>query len=173
MKPPATGFNARTASTASAALCAAWLATTAPGVQAADTMAAERPAPRAAASNQAHPLAAAQAHIKAQHWAAAIAELRRADTPASADWNNLMGYAQRKLTPPDLVAAQRHYDNALRINPQHQGALEYAGELALMKSDLATAEKYLATLARLCSTPCEPLDDLKEAVARYKAGGKS
>ena len=144
---------------------ALWAAT---AVQAADTTPVERPAPRAAAA----PLAAAQGHIKAQNWAAALSELRRVDAPANADWNNLMGYAQRKHTPPDLVAAQRYYDNALRINPQHQGALEYAGELALMKGDLATAEKHLATLTTLCSTPCEPLDDLKKAVAHHKAGGK-
>ena len=158
----------RSARSASAAFFAVWLAAAAPAVQAADTTPAERPAARAPAP----PLAAAQDHIKAKNWSAAIAELRRVDAPANADWNNLMGYAQRKLTPPDLVAAQRYYDNALRINPQHQGALEYAGELALMKGDLATAEKHLATLNKLCSTPCEPLDDLKQAVARHKAGGK-
>ncbi len=145
------------------------LACLAGAARAADTTPVEAPAPRAAAS----PLAAAQAHIKAQRWGAAIAELKRTDLQGNADWNNLMGYAQRKQTPPDLVAAQRHYDNALRINPQHQGALEYAGELALMKGDLATAELHLATLTKLCSSPCEPLDDLKQAVAKYKAGGKS
>jgi Flp pilus assembly protein TadD len=149
------------------ALLAMALAASLPA-QAADTTPLERPAPRAPAQ----PLAAAQEQIKAQKWSAAIAELRRADLPSNADWNNLMGYAQRKQTPPDLAAAQRYYDNALRINPQHQGALEYAGELALMKGDLATAEKHLATLTRLCSSPCEPLDDLAKAVARHKAGGK-
>ena len=149
-------------------LAAVWLLTAALAAQAVDTTPEERPTARA----QTNPLAAAQAHIKAQQWKAAIAELRRVDAPANADWNNLMGYAQRKQTPPDLVAAQRYYDNALRINPQHQGALEYAGELALMKGDLATAEKHLATLSGLCSTPCEPLDDLKAAMARHKAGGK-
>lgn len=158
--------------TASATLCAAVLVALsclAGAAGAADTTPLEAPAPRTASN----PLAAAQAHIKAKNWGAAISELRRADLPANADWNNLMGYAQRKQTPPDLVAAQRYYDNALRINPQHQGALEYAGELALMKGDLATAEKHLATLSKLCSTPCEPLDDLKQAVARHKVGGKN
>ncbi len=148
-------------------LCAALLAS-ASSVQAADTTPVEQPVARAPAQ----PLAAAQAHIKAEKWAAAITALRRADLPGNADWNNLMGYAHRKQTPPDLAAAQRYYDSALRINPQHQGALEYAGELALMKGDLATAEKHLATLSTLCTSPCEPLDDLKEAVARHKAGGK-
>ncbi len=153
---------------AGALVLAASLAVALHTAWAADTTPVERPAPRAPAN----PLAAAQDLIKAQKWGAAIAELRRADLSSNADWNNLMGYAQRKQAPPDLAAAQRFYDAALRINPQHQGALEYAGELALMKGDLVTAEKHLATLTTLCSSPCEPLDDLKKAVARYKATGK-
>lgn len=117
------------------------------------------------------PLAAARKRIEAEQWSAAITELRRVNATGSADWNNLMGYALRKQTPPDLEGAQRHYDAALRIDPKHQGALEYAGELALMKGDLATAEAHLATLSGLCRSPCEPLDDLQKAIARYKAQG--
>ena len=83
-----------------------------------------------------------------------------------------MGYVSRKQTPPDLDAAQRYYDTALRIAPDHQGALEYSGELALMKKDLPTAEARLATLSRLCRAPCDALDDLKKAIARYKADNK-
>jgi Flp pilus assembly protein TadD len=118
------------------------------------------------------PLAAAQAQIKANRWGAAIDELKRVNASNDADWNNLMGYALRKQAKPDLDGAQKHYDAALRINPQHQGALEYAGELALMKRDLPTAEALLARLSKLCSSPCEPLDDLKKAVAAYKAANK-
>jgi hypothetical protein len=40
-----------------------------------------------------------------------------------------------------------------------------------MKGKLPEAEQKLATLAQLCSSPCEPLDDLKKAVDRYKANG--
>ena len=146
--------------------------------QAADTT-PEPPPPRPARAAPAQPLAtlqplaAAQAHIKAAHWAAAIDELKRVNASADVDWNNLMGYAQRKQAKPDLDAAQKHYDAALRINPQHPGALEYAGELALMKRDLTTADAHLATLSRLCKSPCEALDDLKKAVAAYKAANKS
>ena len=118
------------------------------------------------------PLAGAQAHLKAQRWSAAVEELRRVNATANADWNNLMGYALRKQAPPDLAGAQKHYDTALKIDPKHQGALEYAGELALMKRDLPTAEAHLATLGRLCTSPCEALDDLKKAVAAYKAANK-
>lgn len=126
------------------------------------------PAPRAAPAPQ--PLAAARAHIKAEKWSTAIEELRRVNATGNADWNNLMGYALRKQARPDLDGAQKHYDAALKLDPRHQGALEYAGELALMKRDLPTAEAHLAALSKLCSTPCEPLDDLKKAVGDYKAG---
>jgi Flp pilus assembly protein TadD len=140
------------------------------GAQAADEP-APAPPPRAQAP-AAEPLAAARAQIKAGRWADALAELRRLNATGDADWNNLMGYSLRKQASPDLDGAQKHYDAALRINPQHRGALEYAGELALMKRDLATAEAHLAKLSGLCSSPCEPLDDLKLAVARYKAANK-
>lgn len=140
--------------------------------QAADTP-EPAPSPARAAPVPAQPLAAARAHIKAARWAAAIDELKRVNASGDADWNNLMGYAHRKQAKPDLDAAQKYYDAALRINPQHAGALEYAGELALMKKDLATAELHLAALSRLCSSPCEQLDDLKNSITAYKAGSKS
>jgi Flp pilus assembly protein TadD len=130
------------------------------------------PPPPARAAAPASPMDAAKAHIANKRWAAAITELKKANTSSDADWNNLMGYALRKQSTPDLEGAQRHYDAALAIDPKHQGALEYSGELALMKGDLATAEQRLAALNKLCSTPCEPLDDLKKAVAKFKATGK-
>jgi Flp pilus assembly protein TadD len=136
-------------------------------VQAADT-----PEPAPAARPAADVLAPARAQLAQQRFPAAVAELKKVDGANNADWHNLMGYALRKSTPPDLDGAQRHYDTALRLNPAHQGALEYSGELALMKGDLATAEARLATLSRLCSSPCEALDDLKQAIAKYKAAGK-
>ena len=125
------------------------------------------------ASSPADPLAAARSAIQSQQWPAAADELRRLNSAAAytnnADRNNLMGYVMRKQAPPDLDAAQRHYDTALRIDPKHRGALEYSGELALMKRDLPTAEARLAALAQLCTSPCEPLDDLQKSIARYKA----
>ena len=133
----------------------------------ADTTAPSEPEKPAVAD----PLAMARVHIQAQQWPAAIDELRKVTATASADWNNLMGYAQRKQAKPDLAAAQRYYDAALRINPKHLGALEYAGELALMKGELAVAESHLTALDRACNARCEEFDDLKKAIARYKANG--
>ncbi|MCY7316042.1 MAG: tetratricopeptide repeat protein [Rubrivivax sp.] len=143
--------------------------------QAADSTPMSPPPPPepARAAAPAQPLAAAQAHLQAQRYNAAVDELKRVNATTSADWNNLVGYALRKQAKPDLDAAQKHYDAALRINPQHPGALAYAGELALTKRDLVTAEAHLATLIKVCTSPCEPLDDLRQAVARYKAANKS
>lgn len=141
------------------------------GLAGASVQAADTPEPASPPPAAADPLAAARAHVAAQRWDAALDALRGVNASGNADWNNLMGYALRKQARPDLDGAQRHYDAALKINPRHQGALEYSGELALMKGDLPTAEIRLAALSRLCSSPCEALDDLKKAVARYKANG--
>ncbi len=128
------------------------------------------PAPAAAAAAAPDPLAPARSRIYAGQFPAAVTELRRVNASGDADWNNLMGYALRKQTRPDLDGAQRHYDAALRLNPNHRGALEYAGELALMKRDVATAERHLATLSRLCSSPCEELEELRQAITKHKSG---
>ncbi len=113
--------------------------------------------------------AEAQKEIKANQYDAAIKTLLAANQPNSADWNNLLGYAQRKKTPPDLAAAERYYQAALKIDPKHRGALEYYGELFLMKNDLAGAEQMLARLNKACFLPCEEYRELKDEIAKYKA----
>jgi Flp pilus assembly protein TadD len=116
-------------------------------------------------------LAQARTHIQAKRWSAAVDELKRVNATSSADWNNLMGYSLRKLATPDLDGAERFYNEALRIDPKHRGALEYSGELYLMKGDLARAEQRLAALDKACTFGCEEYTDLKNAVARFKAAG--
>lgn len=116
-------------------------------------------------------LAPARAQIAAKNWVGAIDELKRINATANADWHNLMGYAHRKAANPDLAAAEKFYDEALRINPKHRGALEYSGELYLMKGDLPKAEQRLAALDKICMLPCEEFTDLKNAVASFKAAG--
>ena len=130
---------------------------------AADTTPADSPA--------ADKLSAARAEIQAGRWVAAIDELKKVNDTGSADWNNLMGYSHRKAKVPDYAAAERYYDEALRIDAKHRGALEYSGELYLMKGDLPKAEERLARLDKACFLPCEEHADLKKAVARYKANG--
>jgi Flp pilus assembly protein TadD len=116
-------------------------------------------------------LGPARGLITEKKWAAAIDELKRVNETGSADWHNLMGYSLRKAATPDLNAAERHYNEALRIDPKHRGALEYSGELHLIKGDLAKAEQRLAALDKACFMPCEELTDLKKAVQAFKANG--
>lgn len=118
-------------------------------------------------------LAAARQHVAQARWADAIAELKRVNDSGSADWNNLMGYTHRKQATPDLAAAERYYDEALRLDPKHKGALEYSGELYLMKGDVAKAEARLATLEQVCPRGCEEQADLKKSLVAYKASGKA
>lgn len=131
----------------------------------------EPPSPYGATSPASDRLSAARAHIAAARWPQAIAELRRVNATGDANWQNLMGYSLRKQATPDLEGAQRHYDAALRIDPNHRWALEYAGELALMKGDLDRAVALLARLDAVCPTGCEERADLARAIERYRAAG--
>jgi len=147
------------------------LAAAAVALGAAPARADDSPPRATAASRAGDKLAAARTRIAAGDWRGAVDELERARDPASADWNNLMGYSLRKGRAPDYAAAERYYDEALRIDPKHRGALEYSGELYLMTDRLPQAEQRLAALDRACFLPCEEYADLKKAVAEYKARG--
>ena len=116
-------------------------------------------------------LTPARTRLAEKNWAAAVDELKKDNDPASADWNNLMGYSLRKADPANAGEAEKFYNEALRIEPRHRGALEYSGELYLITGNLAMAEQRLAALDKACFLPCEEHTDLKRAVARYKAAG--
>lgn len=116
-------------------------------------------------------LAPARARVAEKNWSAALAELKKVNDPGSADWNNLMGYSLRKADAANIPEAEKFYNEALRIEPKHRGALEYSGELYLMTGKLDLAEQRLAALDKACFLPCEEYSDLKSAVARYKAAG--
>ncbi|MFM7531689.1 MAG: tetratricopeptide repeat protein [Rubrivivax sp.] len=113
----------------------------------------------------------ARKEITARRFDAALAVLQPANAVGNAEWHNLMGYAWRSRTPPDLVAAERHYLRALEIEPRHRSALEYYGELFLMKKDLAGALEIQSRLEKACRFGCPELKDLREAIARYRAAG--
>ena len=106
--------------------------------------------------------------IKAGNYEKAIDLLTEADQKKSADWHNLMGYSLRKKTAPNLNEAEKFYLSALNLDANHRGALEYYGELLLLKNDLAGAEKMLARLDKACRFGCEEFQDLKESIKQYK-----
>jgi len=107
--------------------------------------------------------------IKAEKYDQAIKQLQAANDTSSADWNNLMGYSLRKKQLPDLVGAEKYYQAALKIDPNHRGALEYYGMLKLINNDLTGAEALLARLDKVCTFGCEEYSDLKAAIQKYKS----
>ena len=114
-------------------------------------------------------LTESRASIKAEKYDQAIQQLQAANETSSADWNNLLGYSLRKKQPPDLVGAEKYYQAALKIDPNHRGALEYYGKLKLINNDLPGAEALLARLDKACTFGCEEYSDLKGAVQKYKS----
>jgi Flp pilus assembly protein TadD len=131
------------------------------------SMAADTPsAPVTAASTG---LTQARQAVEAKNYDLAVKVLNQSDEKSSADWHNLMGFSLRKKTPPDLPTAEKHYQMALEKDPKHRGALEYYGELMLMKNDLPGAEALLQRLEKACFFGCEELRDLKKSVADFKA----
>ena len=113
--------------------------------------------------------AAGKAAIVAKDWNAAIRSLSLAalrDT-RNADIENYLGYAYRQSG--QLQLAFTHYERALQLNPRHRGAHEYIGEAYLMANNLTKAEEHLAALQQICLIPCEEYEDLKKAVADYRA----
>ena len=114
-------------------------------------------------------LTESRASIKAEKYDQAIKQLQAANETSSADWNNLLGYSLRKKQPPDLVGAEKYYQAALKIDPNHRGALEYYGKLKLINNDLPGAEALLARLDKVCRFGCEEYSDLKEAIQKYNS----
>jgi Flp pilus assembly protein TadD len=114
-------------------------------------------------------LTEARASIKAEKYNQAIQQLQAANEKNSADWNNLLAYSLRKKQSPDLTGAEKYYQAALKIDPEHRSALEYYGELKLMNNDLPGAEAILARLNKVCTFGCEEYSDLKSAIQKYKS----
>ena len=107
----------------------------------------------------------AVALIAAEKYQEAILPLQSAEKTAQndADIQNLLGFVHRKTGKLD--AAGGYYQRALEINPKHKGALEYQGELFLMRGDKDAAEANLAKLDKICWLGCSEYDDLKKAIA--------
>ncbi len=88
--------------------------------------------------------------------------------PRNADALNYIGFGYRKLG--DFGQSLEWYQRALAVDPSHRGANEYLGELYLQMGDLAKAEERLSVLDKACTFGCEEYDELKKAIADFKAG---
>jgi Flp pilus assembly protein TadD len=120
--------------------------------------------PAAVAKTLSGELATIRAVIAKKDFIAALAALKIADKdfPNNADINNLLGYSARNLR--QYKPAATYYTKALKIDPNHLGALEYQGELFMLTRKTTDAKKNLAKLKRLCGVNCEEYVDLKKAI---------
>ena len=109
-----------------------------------------------------------------QDWPAAQALLKDAiaSNPGNADYHNMYAYSIRKGANPDMSLVFKHYNEALRLDPQHRGAHEYIGEAYLMVGNLPKAKEHLSSLDKLCFFPCTEFNELKKAVSEYEAKPK-
>ena len=126
---------------------------------------ADTPTPAAPATKQLSAfLSEADALIKQKNFTAALNLLKQADRSYAnnADVNNLLGFSSRNLK--QFSASARYYQKALKINPNHLGALEYQGELFLQTKKVSSAKRNLAKLKKLCGENCEEYLDLKKAI---------
>jgi Flp pilus assembly protein TadD len=85
----------------------------------------------------------------------------------NADAHNYLGFAYRNTGNLKLAAVS--YRRALAINPRHQGALEYQGEMFLILNRIDDARANLGRLKKACPFGCEELTDLKHDIAEYVA----
>ena len=105
-----------------------------------------------------------RALIAAQNYPQALTALESTDREFAnnADVNNLLGFVNRKLKQYPQSAT--YYAKALRIDPNHLGALEYQGELFMIQKRSAQAKKNLEKLKKLCGDKCEEYLDLKKVI---------
>ena len=122
------------------------------------------PVPSVTAKNVNTELTKIRSLIAAKNFSAALSALKVADKafPNNADINNLLGYSARNLK--QYKPAATYYVKALKIDPNHLGALEYQGELFMLTKKTSDAKKNLAKLKSLCGVNCEEYLDLKKAI---------
>lgn len=89
----------------------------------------------------------------------------------NADAWNLLGYSLRK--EGKLTESQDAYVKALKIDPFHQGTLEYQGELYLIQDRLDLAMENLDKLKNVCPEGCEARSELEKAIAAYNLDPKA
>jgi len=129
------------------------------------TQAAPTPTP-AAVKTVNDELAKVTTLLNANNFKQALADLKIIDSEFknNADVNNLLGYSSRKLK--QYKPAARYYEKALKINPNHLGAIEYQGELFVLTNKVSAAKKNLVKLEKLCGVKCGEYLDLKKAIGK-------
>lgn len=103
----------------------------------------------------------ALALVNEKRYAEALTALSKAEKAFGAhpDVLTYMGYVHRRMG--ELAVAETYYRQALAIAPNHRGALEYYGELKVVKGDISGAKTLLAQLDRICAYDCAEAEELR------------
>jgi tetratricopeptide (TPR) repeat protein len=104
--------------------------------------------------------------INQDRFAEAYDALSRADAAIgpNPDILNYMGFVSRKLGR--YQTALSYYNQALALDPNHLGAIEYLGELYIQMGELDRARTQLAQLDTLCAYGCAQREELALWIAR-------
>ncbi len=106
--------------------------------------------------------------IKAEKYRQAHRELLALDVDdREADRLNLLGFTARKSG--DYDDAARYYEQALALDPEHLGALEYQGELFITLGQLDKAKENLARIEKACWLYCSEEGQLRDAIVAAAA----
>ena len=86
------------------------------------------------------------------------------DGYTKADIYNYLGYASRKQRAPNFEKAESYYLKALKIDPNHIGALEYLGELYYETGRVEKASELLEKLKIVAGENSEEYIELFEVI---------
>ena len=81
---------------------------------------------------------------------------------SKADLYNYMGFASRKQKNPNYINAEKYYLNALSLEPDHIGALEYLGELYYETDRADKARSLLEKLGKVAGQDSAEYKELSE-----------
>lgn len=107
--------------------------------------------------------------VKTYKFEKAIKALNKllSETPdgyTKADIYNYLGYASRKQRAPNFEKAESYYLKALKIDPNHIGALEYLGELYYETGRVDKASELLEKLKIVAGENSEEYIELFEVI---------
>ena len=106
--------------------------------------------------------------IQIENYETALVSLHKYvyENPENADGWNLIGFTSRKLMT--FEDAEKYYKTGLEIDPEHEGILQYQGELYLETDRLELAKNNLAKLEDLCVFNCEEKNSLSKLIEEFE-----
>ena len=90
------------------------------------------------------------------------------EMPQHASAWNLYAFSNRMLGKFDI--AEKYYGNALKLSPNHLGALNYLGQLYVQTGRIDQAREVLGRLQKACEATCIEYIQLDTAIKSGKAG---